>query len=255
MLDLRAKLVLCMTLSVTLNKVKCLIKKNRYLDRVFRFFVSLLPVYMRERISRSSEKAFSELEVEKKFIFVHIPKCAGNAIIESLYNQKATGHSPISKYIEEDPKHYNEFYKFALVRDPVDRFFSAYRYLMKGGMGTYDVDFANDYLKPCGSLENFVQKMKNSKRFRKIVLGWTHFIPQHEFLFFDGDCAVDDIFRQESLSSDFSTIKKKLGVEGAFLKKVNVSKNEENDVISADSLRFLEEVYGEDIVLLGYQKN
>ena len=65
-------------------------------------------------------------------IFVHIPKCAGQSVGFGLYGH-TVHHSKIASMFEVDPVFCRNAYKFAVVRDPVERFLSAYNYLKMGG--------------------------------------------------------------------------------------------------------------------------
>uniref|UniRef100_UPI00301C0FE6 hypothetical protein n=1 Tax=Staphylococcus aureus TaxID=1280 RepID=UPI00301C0FE6 len=86
--------------------LKSIIKKSNTIEFVARVVFQMIPVTFREKLSLESNEPYSLLEDKHKFIFVHIPKCAGNAVIGSLFNEKSTGHIPIFKYKKADPKKY-----------------------------------------------------------------------------------------------------------------------------------------------------
>ena len=69
---------------------------------------------------------------KEKLIFVHIPKNAGSAI-KSLFFEKDEletpfKHKTINEIKKENPKEYNSYRKFAIVRNPYDRMISWYAY-------------------------------------------------------------------------------------------------------------------------------
>src|SRR5690625_2614056 len=65
-------------------------------------------------------------------IFVHIPKTAGVSVAHSLFEIKTAYHVRVSKYqIIFSQDEYNQYFKFAFVRNPWDRLVSAYRFLKK----------------------------------------------------------------------------------------------------------------------------
>lgn len=64
---------------------------------------------------------------EKQLIFIHIPKNAGTSIEKNLH-MRATGHKPWFIYKQDFPKEWETYKKFAIVRDPIDRFISCYDY-------------------------------------------------------------------------------------------------------------------------------
>jgi len=66
-------------------------------------------------------------------LFVHVPKCAGMAISQALYGMQVK-HGTIRWYRQCAPD-LLDLPSFAVVRDPVERFVSAYRYALAGGTG------------------------------------------------------------------------------------------------------------------------
>lgn len=65
-------------------------------------------------------------------IFIHIPKNAGQSISNTLYGQ-TIHHKKAVFFKKFNYKFYKNAFVFACVRDPVDRFKSAYSYLQAGG--------------------------------------------------------------------------------------------------------------------------
>ena len=65
-------------------------------------------------------------------LFIHIPRCAGTRINMVLYG-RFIGHRTALWYKIADPRLFERKYKFAVVRDPVDRFVSAFFFLQAGG--------------------------------------------------------------------------------------------------------------------------
>jgi hypothetical protein len=68
----------------------------------------------------------------RKLLFVHIPKAAGMSISRALYDQHVT-HCTIRYYARIAPRLVLKAPSFAIVRDPVERFLSAYAYARAGG--------------------------------------------------------------------------------------------------------------------------
>lgn len=70
---------------------------------------------------------------DKKFIFVHIPKNAGNMITHTL---QGSGHETLglshwhvtAEQIKATIPDYNKYFTFAFVRNPFDRLYSMYQY-------------------------------------------------------------------------------------------------------------------------------
>jgi len=69
---------------------------------------------------------------ESPSLFIHIPRCAGTLINTALYG-RFIGHRTALWYKKADRRLFEQKYKFAVVRDPVDRFVSAFHFLRAGG--------------------------------------------------------------------------------------------------------------------------
>lgn len=68
----------------------------------------------------------------RRALFVHVPKNAGTAIASALYGSWI-GHRTALFCRELDPTFFSQSTRFAVLRDPVDRFTSAYWFLRNGG--------------------------------------------------------------------------------------------------------------------------
>ena len=72
-------------------------------------------------------------------IFIHIPKCAGNAVQKSLFGEVVFGHQTIRQYqLALGSSEYRKAWKFAITRDPFERIVSAWRFLKAGGLHAHD---------------------------------------------------------------------------------------------------------------------
>lgn len=165
---------------------------------------------------------------KKKIIFIHIPKCAGSSVknfyfgghslkwnvpnYDVLYGwcpkrkihmQHATTKQLLETNLisEED---WNDYFKFTIVRNPWDRAYSDYMWIMKNS-------------KIQGSFKNYIQK---SGSFREILSNQNtmmyrgdHLIPQTDFFSFEGISKLDFVCRFETLMADLEVIKHKLGVD------------------------------------------
>ena len=69
----------------------------------------------------------------RRLIFVHVPRAAGTSIVRMLYGQGCIRHFSMRYYCAIDPCFADEAQSFALLRDPVDRFASAYAFVRSGG--------------------------------------------------------------------------------------------------------------------------
>ena len=74
---------------------------------------------------------------ERGILFIHIPKNAGTSITHALYGMNV-GHETI-RYFQRRMHGLTDFPSFAILRDPVQRFMSAYRYARAGGSSSRHV--------------------------------------------------------------------------------------------------------------------
>merc|ERR1712146_625110 len=70
-------------------------------------------------------------------IFVHVPKCAGTSIEGLLYNVKipASQHFTARELRRMWPSKFKALPSFAILRNPLERAISAYKYIIGGGNG------------------------------------------------------------------------------------------------------------------------
>lgn len=219
-----------------------------------RILASLKPAQaMRFRNLRSSNDELDSLQpfVNKRAIFVHIPKTAGISVCYSLFGGLAGGHKRIREYCAAFSKEeFESFYKFAFVRHPADRLCSAFRFLRKGGRSKEDARYGQEAL---GSYRNEDDFVKNGLS-RESLHDYLHFVPQYEFLRTWGiEPRVDFIGRFENLEEDFETIRRQVG--GEPLKKLNSSERQKTweKILSDESRERIGEVYAEDYELFDYK--
>lgn len=105
---------------------------------------------MQSLITRVKRKIYNKTIYPDCFVytntvFIHIPKNAGQSVGHALYGM-TIHHEKASALRSERRKEYARAFTFAVVRDPVSRFKSAYSYLSQGGRIAYDQQIANKYL-------------------------------------------------------------------------------------------------------------
>ena len=80
---------------------------------------------------------------ENNIIFIHVPKNAGRALLQSFFGRQAgLGHLSCYQYLcAYGIGDYFAAYKFGFVRNPFRRLISAYHYLTRGGNNSSDAMF------------------------------------------------------------------------------------------------------------------
>jgi hypothetical protein len=191
-----------------------------------------------------------------KLIFIHVPKTGGTSIEKILnlrnnYNgygileNKALQHLKWNSYkLFLGDNIFNNYYKFSVVRNPIDRLISEYywtplKFGYKSGK-SFDI-----FLNKC-------EEIVNNSKYKKTKYH-DHFIPQYLFLCDKNDkIKVNKIFKFE----EFEKINK-------FLKKYNNNKLEhtvknkfkKNIVLTSDQKNRIFSLYKKDFLLFNYKIN
>ena len=69
----------------------------------------------------------------RNLVFVHVPRAAGTSISRALYGEACTHHHSARYYRAVHPGLWARAQSFAVLRDPFDRFASAYAFVRAGG--------------------------------------------------------------------------------------------------------------------------
>jgi hypothetical protein len=72
----------------------------------------------------------------RALIFVHVPRVAGTSIMHALYGEGCIHHHSMRYYCAVHPSFAQGAQSFALLRDPFERFASAYAFVRAGGTPT-----------------------------------------------------------------------------------------------------------------------
>ena len=200
---------------------------------------------------RTNPNALLKAFIVQKAVFVHIPKTAGISIVESIYgeNIEKGGHRKITHLSKLMPGSMNEYFIFTIVRNPWDRLYSAYKFMMNGGINQYDENAFKSHLFLINSFEDFVMNWLNESNLKHII----HFYPQSWFLKNNfGKVEIDFIGRFECLASDFAEIAGKIGVKNK-LKHLNKGdKGSYKKVYTKEMIEKVELIYKEDVERFNY---
>ncbi|MBE9109126.1 sulfotransferase family 2 domain-containing protein [Nodosilinea sp. LEGE 07298] len=206
-------------------------------------------------LNNNIDSALRELKIPRQFrkdqvIFIHIPKCAGSAFLDSYLGYQL-GHISASDYYKLDPSLFLTSFVFSFVRHPVSRFVSAYNFLQKTTLWSY-VPEIREKLNLYGSSVDQVAKTI-SKTSELLAFPW--FKPQHTFLEIGGKIAVNRVFKTETFAEDIKILQRSIKAQLRSQSEVNRSSLNNLDfkkVLNADSVKNLESVYERDFTLFGY---
>ncbi len=117
-------------------------------------------------------------------LFIHVPKSAGTSISLELYGFPI-GHRCLEEWTGRYPFSSSRLHAFAVLRDPIQRFVSAFEFLKAGGMNKGDAEFARKHLRGFDSPETLALSLVDPKKFQDISTYW-HFMPQTSFIEVNG---------------------------------------------------------------------
>lgn len=207
------------------------------------------------------------LSTDPKFLFIHIPKCAGTSVEESLYHyQDFKYHHMVhgcalqfKQYLNDD--FYDELYKFTFIRNPWDLQLSCWRYYIRNH--GVEIDF-NEYIewKFNGNIEDMKDRLpKDQPNVNISILRNGFYIHRTPITYFmideKGKYLIDYIGTLENINQDYSYITEKLEIRDTFLPHVNVSGHridEKNyqSYYSEKSKELVRSRFALDIFLYGY---
>lgn len=186
-----------------------------------------------------------------KTIFIHITKTAGTSVATSLYGMLPYHYTGVHYRVIFGKEKFNSYYKFAFVRNPWSRLYSAYTYLKAGGWDEKDEKWASDHLANIDSFEDFACNWLDENTIKLHI----HFKPQHEFLLdHRGKLLINDLGYFESIQDDYRKFSAK--VEGSktlgHKNPTNRSRQSYQQAYSEKSKARVAELYKTDIELFGY---
>ena len=195
---------------------------------------------------------YNEYDDETKSIFIHIPKTGGVSVCEALYGEQI-GHRKIKDLKLYDKNRFENYFKFAFVRNPWSRIVSAFHFLKQGGFNDRDKEWAEKKLHDINDFSKFVIKLNQDKSFRKIILEKNHFTPQTDYICINSKVEVDFIGKLENISKDFSIIKQKLNTKTELPHKNKSSHKDYSEYYNSRTKDIIGKIYKKDIEILNYK--
>ena len=183
-------------------------------------------------------------------IFVHIPKCAGTSLRESLQMPQG-GHATLIDYqLRLPPEDFEKAFKFTFVRNPWDRLASAFFFLKNRDLKS-NRKWAEKNLSAYGDFDSFVRQWVTTEN----IWSYSHFRPQFYFVSTgERRPAMDFVGFYENLETDFSLLCERMKISTS-LREENRNSQRTRDYrenYTDETRRIVAEVYAEDIRLFGY---
>lgn len=141
--------------------------------------------------------------LNRKIIFVHIPKTGGMSVSQVLYGEAIPRHASVAQMKEAiGPYRFRKYFSFAFVRNPYSRLVSVYTFIKKGGFSGVPSPWAQEMLDQCPTFSSFVMDWLNVERmsFKVVFRPQTYFVCEpHQ----PHTPAVDFIGRFEMIEQDW----------------------------------------------------
>lgn len=209
------------------------------------------------------------LDFSKKLAFFHTPRTGGLSLLQLLntdcnmvlqMGEHECMSELYSKYLYESEVLVT-YYKFAFVRNPWDRLYSAFCHLNRGGINFTDTRIYNLYIQHYKSdFKEFVMSHHNWFGHKCSFIPYSyksspHFLPQTELLYNGPGMLLDFVGRFEAYEDSISTIYNHIGLRPGKLKRINTSRPEGSDYRLAytdECAAVVSELYKDDIKNFGY---
>lgn len=183
-------------------------------------------------------------------LFIHITKSAGTSVAKSLFGELPYHYTAIQYRVIFGRKAFDDYFKFAFVRNPWDRLYSAYCYLKGGGWEDADRAWFQDNISQLSDFNSFVLDWLKPER----LCSHLHLRPQSDFI-----CdrkhkpLIDYLGYFETLPQDFSLVSRKIGTKSQ-LAHVNASKRADyRDIYTLAAIDKVLTLYRQDIENFGYR--
>ncbi|TCS40295.1 sulfotransferase family 2 domain-containing protein [Reinekea marinisedimentorum] len=186
-----------------------------------------------------------------KTIFIHITKTAGTSVATSLYGMLPYHYTGVQYRVIFGKADFNNYYKFAFVRNPWSRLFSAYTYLKTGGWDESDRKWADKNFANVRNFDDFVYNWLNEETLKTHI----HFKPQYEFLLDHKDrLLIDDIGYFENIQQDYLKFSSKVPGSSPLGHKNPTQRSSQTyqEIYSDRAKEKVAKLYAKDIELLGY---
>ena len=183
---------------------------------------------------------------ERKFIWYRVAKVSSRTIFDMFEKADIILSAENTYYCHYAPNEYQDFFRFAFVRNPWDRLVSCW---LDKIVGYNFYEFEEEEYAKMQDFATFVDWVATQDA-QKIVD--PHLRAQSALIDLN---FVDFIGRFENFSADFQKVMKHLGIENVEIAKKNVTKNRRpyQDYYTESTSQKVAEIYRKDIQIFNYE--
>lgn len=206
----------------------------------------LRPGHMIERATPPPDPDLERVYLRRGLILIHVPKNGGTSVEDAIYGYRVR-HRSWKDLRDACPLAWSTLPKLAVVRDPVDRFLSAFDYLSNGGRNATDRAFSRHVIAN-RSAESLSARMAGNAAFRKRVMGYFHFRPQAEYVCDGQRSVVDHLIPFPAMAEGLRRV---AGIAPDDLKRANRTEGARTrkSTLRPATLDRITELYRQDVVL------
>lgn len=197
----------------------------------------------------------SIINEEQNYIFVHVPKTAGTSM-ESILG--GTGHTNLYELRKRVKSNFNDYLRIAFVRNPYDRFVSAYHYTIAAKNIPYSID--EEAGKIVEKYKHDMKQLIKKADLNKLCSLSFHFRPQNWFLCLgdsdginrNGVVGVNFLGYFENIREDWTDLCDKLHKEPSLQHSRRTKRGPWQEYYDTESANIIYELYKRDFELFHY---
>jgi hypothetical protein len=237
---------------MSFKKVLSATSNSPMLNKLRLFSQALFATSAHHEITVNYSKTFN-------IIFIHIPKNGGTSVCRLLEIANSNHHTYQEYHASSFRVEHPLVQTFAIVRNPIDRFISLYKYArmpvsyyhnnISPELAKYGKHQDYEVLREV-PIDSAVKLLHEGKL--KHDASWLHWQPQVNWLTSSSSkqVGVNRLIRLEELHSQLPLV---LGKTKFSVPVINNSYSKENIVLSSQSVKALREYYADDYSILGYK--
>jgi hypothetical protein len=211
---------------------------------------SSLPAWIVEPVLRAYYRnVWDGLPADPKVLFIHIPKTGGTSVTKVLYG-RGSGHPPCYLYKAADNKRFHSVEKFAIIRNPYDRFCSIFHhYSFSPRASSWDKLQRDCFFSLFKSPKYLAHALERNKKVKATFLSYILARPQVEWIMSESVILVDHLFPFENMYIVEDYLRKILRHPKVKLPHLNSSKRTASWKSELDnrSKRIIGKIYRKDI--------